>query len=276
MFIKSFYIFFFLVFFTDSFAAIDKENSIVVDDTLQVCESTKEYITTLNFLRKSDKYQIKEADARKIAIQISKGCSGAAQRFINIVSLLSNASVDTSSSIKIAREVALKGEKVNRAFIGVFRRSYRSSDFDLSAKDSLQLARELSLDFKGDIGVSITNFDKFSEFCLSYKGLDLPKKECANMVKELVQVGDSFRVPIAPAYMEIFNFLVDRDEVNLPLYKALKLSKQTITYGPTAVKNFKDAYHFAIHQKGLNKGRKQAISFALLMAKNSLKSKTNK
>ena len=263
-------LFFFFLFSFNSpiFAGIEKSKIIQ-------CDSTKEYVTTLTFLRKSTNFQVEETAARQLAFEVSKGCSGAAQRFINITSLLTKASIDTASSIKIAKEIALKSNKINQVFIKIFRRGYRSNDFDLSANDSLKLAYHLAIEYAGDIDISMKNFDVFSTFCLSYEGLDLSKLKCANMIKRLVKVGEKFEDPIAKPYINLYEFLVSKDGSSLPLYRALDYAEQSIKFGPKSVENFKDAFKFAMHKKGLDMGQEKAIKFALSMAKNTLKVETN-
>jgi hypothetical protein len=251
-----------------SLAAIDQRKVVQ-------CDSTKEYMTTLSFLRESKSFQIQEKNARQLAFEVSTGCSGSAQRFINIVSLLTKASIDSVNSIRVAKEIALKDDKVNQTFIKIFRRGYRSRDFDLSANDALMLARNLAIDYEGNIDTTLKNFDIFASFCLSYEGLDLPKLKCAKMIKRLIKVGEKFEQPIAKHYIELYDFLVSKDGSNLPLYKALEYAEASIKFGPKAVNNFKEGYKFAIHKKGLNMGQDKAIEFAVSMAKNTLKVQAN-
>ena len=52
------------------------------------CTSAREYVTTLEYLRAHQELGVNESQARKIADQVSRGCSGSAKRFVSVLELL--------------------------------------------------------------------------------------------------------------------------------------------------------------------------------------------
>src|SRR5688572_3898868 len=47
----------------------------------QGCQSTREFVTTLEYLRDQKQLGLDEREGRKIAYEVAKGCTGAARRF---------------------------------------------------------------------------------------------------------------------------------------------------------------------------------------------------
>lgn len=61
------------------------------------CLAYREYVTTLRYLRAKKDFAFKENDARKLADEVSLGCTNAGKRFIKIVDILTKAGVDSWS-----------------------------------------------------------------------------------------------------------------------------------------------------------------------------------
>ena len=64
------------------------------------CLSAREYITTVNYFRTNKDFGLSEKEIQKTADKVSMGCSGASQRFIKIVKVLTKMGIDTRSSIE--------------------------------------------------------------------------------------------------------------------------------------------------------------------------------
>src|SRR4051812_28021482 len=70
------------------------------------CLTTREYVTTLEFLRDSKEFQLPEKDARALATRVSDGCTGAALRFIKVTRLLTKAGVGSKDAVTTAADFA--------------------------------------------------------------------------------------------------------------------------------------------------------------------------
>ena len=144
-----------------------------------VCSSTREYVTTLEYLRKKNELKVSDPDARKIADRVSRGCTDAAERFIRVMDLLLRAQVSGKDALAQAETLALRPREVAEGFISAFRIAYSSERLDLRMQAALDLARALSLDFSGDASTAEKDFRDVIELCTSSAGFPLNKENCA-------------------------------------------------------------------------------------------------
>jgi hypothetical protein len=248
--------------------AKDKDGKKLID----VCLSSREYITAVNFLRKNKAFNLDEKQVRSVADKVSKGCTGASKRFIMITNLLIKSSLDSKSAIEIAIKFAAKTESEVRTFIYIFKRSFLKKFLDLDIRNSVNIALKLSDKFDGDHKNSQKTFNDILRLCQSRNALDMPNRKCAELAADIAKKGEKFKEPVGKKFVHLFNYLVKSDGPNLPSFEAVKISDELIAYGPMVYKNFLQGYKFAVSKKGLNLTRNQAIAFGKKMAKRSTKS----
>ncbi len=252
------------------------------------CRPTLEYQTTLNYLRESKLIKSSEAEARQIATQVASGCQGGAERFINVVELLSSAKIPANAvaqqAIAIANTTTAKAE----SFVTVFRYSFLSSHLDLDALSALRLAQSLSTDFKGDAKRASVDFSRLLDFCLG--NLKLAKPACGEFASKVAQFGEKLaELPlenrqeswlqdiigvfaddeglVSKPYVEFFAFLTEQDKgPKLSTHDAHRLALQTLAHNPLAGKEFAEAFRFALEKDGLNMDRNEATKFAADLA----------
>ena len=239
------------------------------NEKIQNCHSTKEYITTFRYLEGKKIFSLKKNDIMKVADTVSKGCSGAAKRFIEITDLLVKAEVETSESIKIAMEFSAKNDQTVNTFITIFKETFLKEYLDLDVVSAISFSKKLSLEKEGDPTMIKNDFQKIVKFCLDQKNLDLSGPKCSDLASKIALSGTKFNIEMAPIFLEHFDFLTDKDGVNLSTYKALEISLKLIGGGPLSAENFKDAYKFAISKSGLDLGKEAAINYAEIMAQRS-------
>lgn len=245
----------------------------LAEDKYQTCMPTREYVTTFNYIEDHKDYAINAKDARKIADSVSKGCTGAAERFIKVTGLLSHAAIDTQTAMKKGVELALSTDAITKNFIVIFKNTYSEDALDLNVNESLKIATELSIDFKGNPKSIREDFKDLVEFCASAQELDLPKQKCAQMAYRISKLGEKFEGSVSDEFLNLFEYLSDTDGPNLTTFDALAVAEQALQYGPAAKENFIDAYKYAISDSGLHLTRPESVKFAKLMASRSLKEK---
>lgn len=237
------------------------------------CSAAKEYVTTLNFLREHKEFSIQHQDALKVASDVSKGCSGASLRFIQIVNLLTKAGIDSGTAILTGKEFAFQSNEKTESFIAIFKGSFLKKFLDMDLLSSKKIALELTIGLKKAPEIVGQDFAAIANFCAQNKGLDLPKTQCAQYALNVIKDADQFEGPIAPPFLELFNFLTEEGHgPKATTYDALKLAESVLKYGPIAKDNFITAYRFAISKKGLNIGRNEALEFATQIAGQSIPS----
>ncbi|MEK6624968.1 MAG: hypothetical protein AABY86_08370 [Bdellovibrionota bacterium] len=240
----------------------------IADDVpVRNCLSTREYITSLNYLREQKSLGLEEKDSRNLADLISKGCTGAAQRFIKIINLLIKAELPSKLAISTAEEICNKSDQVAENFAQIFAKVYLEKFFDLPATEALRLARNLALQLERKAIKVLEDFTILSDFCLSRKGLDLPFTQCLSLIEKVLPQGREQEDSIARAFVKLFEFLTSEEKgPKMATNKALDEAKKTIAHGPNGVENFMLAYLFATNPTGLGLPYIQAIEFAQKMA----------
>jgi len=231
------------------------------------CTSTREFIATLQYLRSGSEVRMPEAEARKIAMDVSNGCTGAGLRFIKASDLLLKSGVSSVDALKTALELSHSTDAVLESFLTVFREAFLKEHLDLDLSSSLALARELSTDFHGDVLQARDDFKTLSDFCAQDAQLGLPKPECAQFAVRLVRKGESFSGGISRSFVDTFHFLRSNSGgPGLSTGDALKLDEQLVGYGFDAGRNFEQAFRYAVARKGLGMDNRSALDFAQKMA----------
>jgi hypothetical protein len=247
-----------------AFAKTDRQpSSEAPSDSKRVdCSSTKEYVTTLEFLRDQKHFAIPDPDSRKIADQVAQGCSGAAQRFIRTTSMLSKARLNTSESVRIGLEFSKRSEIEVQAFSVVFKKAFLEDGLDLDLATSVRLASRLSLEFKGDSKSARTDFERLLEFCLSEKDLNLPRPQCGEFAVRIAQYGEPFGIEISNIYINLFDFLRSSSGPQLTTGQSLPLAEKLLQGGKYALENFSQAYKYGVSNSGLGLSAQDSIHFA--------------
>lgn len=241
------------------------------DGGRKLCKSSTEYITTINYLRAKKVFALKENQMRKVASEVSLGCSGAAKNFIRVVDLLLKAKVGSSTAVKTAIRFSREGEKTTDSFMEVFKNSFWKHTLDLDIHSSLKMALKLSIDFQGNNKKALKDFKKLVDFCINLRDSGLAPKSCAQFAGKVTVLGKDFKQELSKSYIELFNFLRSQKGPDLNINKSLNLALELIEYGPISSKNFKEAYRFSMSKKGFNSEKKRPLSLQRQWPKDLLK-----
>lgn len=230
------------------------------------CKSDREFITTYEFLRKRTEFGLNPPEMRNVALSVADGCTGAARHFIEITELLLKARLDGKTAMKTGIEVAAKGETSSIAFVKIFKNAFAKEMFDLDAGTSTRMAKELSLEFKGDPEIAGDDFEKLAKFCTSDLGKGLAKNKCAAMMQAIITANAEGKLPVADAFRDAFTFLTNRNETNLTPADAFGVAEKLVSASPEAVPAFRHAYEYALDPAGLGLPRGDAVKFATAVA----------
>lgn len=270
------YFFCLLFAFGISFACHAKD---LVDDTIDQpllasqitarCSSAKEFITTFNYLKSHKELGLSSQEIYSVSIDVAKGCTGAAARFVKVFEVLTKSDAGTREAMKLAVKLADRSQNYCDTFIKVFERSYLTDDLDLDYETSLKLANALATDYKGDPRIAAEDFTKLVDFCVSDKGIGLAKPECGLIAGRVVKRAENFHVLIADEFIKLYRFLVADSGPSAPVITALQISENVTAQGPEAADNFITAYNFGIDRSGLDFTAQQSVAFAEGIAKNT-------
>lgn len=236
------------------------------------CLSAREYITTVRFLRSNKAFGLQEKQIQSYADKVSLGCSGASQRFIQVIKLLTKMGIDSNTSMKNALHFASKDEKFTEVFIEIFRQAYDPKRLDLDVLNAMKISLKLTAEFSGNPETALADYKKLVTFCLEKKSMDLPTPKCAFLAMDIASLNQEFDKPVAEPFIALMTFLQEESKgPKLDRNAALKIAQDVIKYGPIAPENFINGYEFSISKNGLSRGLNDAISFGKLMAQRSSK-----
>lgn len=235
------------------------------------CSTSKEYITTLNFLRDHKEFGLEEKGIQSIADNVSKGCTDSALRFIKATDMLVKASLPTATALEEGQRLAVKSNAEAENFVTIFKRIYLEKFFDLPASDALSLAKKITVELERDHIRVMSDFNELSDFCLNRKGLDLSLKTCSDMIGQIIPKGEDKAPSIAKAFVDLVEFMtVDSKGPQIPLKKAIDESIAVLDHGSRAADNYILAFKFAISEKGLAMKNTDAMAFSSTMASRSI------
>ena len=271
-----FYLFITIFITFNSWANIENGHTIA-PTFLEECSSTKEYMTTYNFLKGHTEFKIAPMEQTRIADIISQNCSGASLRFIKVTNLLIKAGLDTSNSMNSALKFIATDDQTTETFINIFREAFLAKGLDLDLLTAHKLAISLSSEFNGQPKNAQEDFSALVKFCVSEDGVNLPRPTCAQFAARITKLGERFANPVAKPFINLVYFLSDKKNgPHRPMFKAMKLAENIISNGPMAYENFSQAYKFASAKKGLDLPDDQALSFASNMAARTIANKDKK
>ena len=230
-----------------------------------VCKSSREYITTLEYLRDKKAFALSEAQSKEMALKVSGGCTDASKRFIETTDLLVKAEMDSRKVFDYSLKMALASNEASQTFQKVFKESFVQDLLDLDLFVALDTAYQLSFDFSGNYSDLSNDFNYLVRFCVDQKSLGLPIKECAQFATRIARIGSQIRSPVSETFRKGFEFLTRPDKSNLPTVDALKTLERILPFGGQGLENFTQAYDYATSEKGLALPIKQGIEFALVL-----------
>lgn len=234
------------------------------------CTSTREYIATSEYLKSQSSYFENQQELDKVAREVSRGCTGAARRFVQVFKTMMKVDAGTRIAVKEGVLLAQNSDEVTEAYLNIFMTSYLDKYLDLDIHNSVQVARQLSVQYEGAPQVALEDYQNFVQFCLSSKSLDLSRPQCAKFARDWAALGTGFPEGSYTNFVKLFHFLTQKEKgPGLTTYAALKKTEQVMSVSPFAVENYILAFEYAIEKKGLNLETVRALSFAENMAQNT-------
>ncbi len=230
------------------------------------CLTTREFITTLEFLRSYDPFSLKENEARDWALKASEGCTGAAKRFIRVAQIISKAGGERKISIDTALIFSKSTEAETEAFIQTLQTALAEDGLDMDLGNSLKIALSLSKEYAGDHEAVRKDFEKIAKFCSDTQKLGLTRHQCGVLAAAIARSGEVWKTGVAEAFIQNFDYLTSTKGPALIASDAVNLAEKMMGNGPQSPQNFQDAYQYATKKSGLGLDRKEAVAFALKMA----------
>ena len=231
------------------------------------CRSTQEFVKAMRFLRQTKEFNFRENASREIAVKVSQGCDGAAERFAKILVLMKGIGLSERKSLEMGLKFAAYHPEVQKNFIEIFTRAFLAEFFDYEYSKAMDLAFELSKDYKGDPYYAREDFIDLVKLCKEPKKLDLPMHFCSQYAIKVARLSQYFPEGLKEPFRQLFEELRTRKELSLDVKTALELTYGILEHGPNAPVNFFEAYTLAT--KELDYDKREALEFGLTMASHS-------
>ncbi len=234
------------------------------------CSAAREFSTVYKFLTDKEELFLKKDKAIELSTYISKGCTGAAARFIRVVFLLLKSGFTGNDATQYGKELALKSEQQVDAFIKIFKISFLRNGLDLDAQSALSIARRFSVDYKGDPEQALADYENIAIYCSDQEALALPKSHCAEISQIFALLGEKSKIATAPLFKTGLEFLTqDSRGPGMTIKEAIKVMRRIMAQTPQAMENFKNVFLFSSTKDGLALNRNDAIKVAEKVSANT-------
>lgn len=249
-----------------------KTFSDLIEQSKKTCESHQAFIESYEYLKADKDLALNEARSMQLALEISKGCTGAADRFRKVFSLLKKTGVDLRKSVEVGLQFSSLTDERTQNFENVFKKMFLENYFDFDFPTAYKVSFELSSELKEKIKNTGEDFTNIVKFCMENKGLSLPVRECAQYTLSLVKSSRLYPFGLYRDFERLYGFLTSGNGLKLSVRDALATCVDVLQFGPTATNNFIKTYDYASAKEKMQLNQKQAIKLALLVAQNSLTS----
>lgn len=230
-----------------------------------VCESSKEFISTIEYLRNQKSFVLPDSEIFKAALSISENCNGASYRFQKMINTLVATGVDHNHALKFSIQYSQEDSASVDAFLSLFQGLVLEKKFNLPFYQAFETAKFFAESSKGNKSELKKDFLGFLGFCFDDpNGTMLSLDQCRKLSFKYLDLHKNFPNGVFKEFKNLFTFLRDQKETGLPIASALALTHEVLLNGPGAQKNFIDSYKYGLHN--LNMKPSQALSLSLKMA----------
>jgi hypothetical protein len=235
----------------------------------ETCQSSREFIAVYQYLVKNINLAGSVSNAFEISQKVAEGCNGAALRFINTSNVLMKAELDNRTVIETALEMSQRTDSSSSAFFDIFQRSYLSQYLDLDIYQALKISKKLTTLFQGDVSYVAEDFIHIVDYCLSSKGLNLPKPNCAEIAARFSSYGEFHKKSLHQQFTDLSTFFTKMKKGVLSMDERIPAMDKILSVNEWGYENFKTGYEFAVSSEGLHLPARSAIQFGIKMALNS-------
>ena len=208
-----------------------------------------------------------EKQTQTLALEVSKGCNGAAQRFIRIQNTLSFAGLDGKNSVQEGLDFSRRTDAEVDTFLLVFKTAFAQDSLDLDLRSSLVMAKSLTQEFSGDSRAAREDFVKLVDYCSGENSLNLPRPACGSFAARVSKFGQQWEGGgLSRTFIRTFEFIRAENGVRLPTARALEIAEKLVATGPDSPDNFISAYRYGISKNGLELDESAALAFAMKMS----------
>jgi hypothetical protein len=236
------------------------------------CESFKEFQSAYEALLADSDLGLGEEKSARVALQISQGCNGSAQRFSKAFEMMKKTGVALTKAVEVGIDFSGLDDERLKNFHEVFSRMYLENYFDFDFATAYKVSFQLSRDYEGKAQDVREDFIKLVKFCTQNDKAALPLKQCAELALKIVDHTPKFPGGLYTSFERFYTFLRTDKRMGLSVIDSLNLVPKVFAYGPKAPENFQLALEYALSSNKITIDHPNAMNLALRLAKQSLPS----
>jgi hypothetical protein len=249
-----------------SFSAVDDKLLYPPTEDPRFCESALEFKQAFEFFTQEKELDFTEPQAIKAAINVSKNCTGAFERFSKIFIMLKKAGVDLNRVYEVSLEYSSFDDERARNFLVLFQKLFLENYLNLDFSTAYKLSHQLSKDYKGDPIKLRDDFVNIVKFCNSEKEFLLDKKTCTSLALNLTQYTEMFPKGVYQDFYETLKYTQDHKRLGLNIKDSLALMVRLMSKGPKASTNFRKIISYSLDGEKLKLNEAQSFQLAVLVA----------
>lgn len=237
---------------------------VAIDLKAASCESTKEFISSLEYLRRQKNFTLPESENFKAALAVSKNCTGASARFQKMLNTLVSTGVDHDHALKFSIQYSQEDNESVEAFLSLYEGLVLEKKFNLPFYQAFETAKFFAESTKGNKAELKKDFIGFLSFCFEdLDGTLLSLDQCRKLSFQYLNLHKYYPQGVFKDFKNLFVFLRDKRETGLPISTALSITHEVLLNGPGAQKNFIDSYQYGLNQLSLKPSQALALSLKL-------------
>lgn len=239
------------------------------DGKKKFCESSQEFIDTVEYLRKQKDFVIPEMEIVKVALKISENCTDAGIKFKKMMSTLVNTGVNFDHALKFSIAYSSENMESVDAFLALYEGLVVEKKFNLPFYQAFETAKAFAESSRGtNKGQLKKDFLGFLGFCLGEDdGAHLSMDLCRQLSFKYLKLHAIYERGVYEDFKSLFQFLRDRRQTGVPIAVALEITQETLEYGPGSRRNFIAAYNYGLSDLGMKP--EQSLKLAIRMAAQS-------
>lgn len=212
------------------------------------CRAAKEFITSSEFLKKEKVFPTHSDDLRGLALKITAGCRGSAQRFKDVFRTLDRAGFPRHRTIQTALDYSKRSDSQTKAFVLSFQKAYLKKYLDMTPIDAFELAQSLSSDVTDEYSASAKDFEKMVSFCIHHRAVSLPKKYCSKQALKLARFSGRYKELLFADFKDLYFWFMKNlggandEEVSAP--QSIEWALKVVANGPQAKENFINTFNY--------------------------------
>lgn len=228
------------------------------------CESTKEFISTIEYLRLQKKLALPDNEILKTALLVSENCNGAAKRFSRILDTLVTSGVDHEHARHFAVTYSREDNESVEAFISLFQGLVLEKKFNLPFYQAFETAKYFAESTKGNKVELKKDFLGFLGFCFEdVNGILLSLEQCRSLSFSYLKLHADYPKGVFQDFKTLFTFLRNEKETGLAISNALAITQKILLNGPGAQKNFIDSYRYGLNKLNMKPAQSLALAYKL-------------